>query len=113
MKKRVVEEFEEFDYSDLFDDLSASSVTSGQNVTEYEVRLSRSCSFMCAPSVRSGPPSFVFVRFEQIVEYEDYDNATHLHHANEYEYEDEYDERYGPAEREREYSLNTQVQLEL
>lgn len=45
----------------------------------------------------------------QIVEYEDYDNTTDYYHVNEYEYEEEYDDRYGPAEREREYSLNTQV----
>lgn len=44
----------------------------------------------------------------QIIEYEDYDNTTDLHHVNEYEYE-EYDERYGPAEREGEFSLNAQV----
>lgn len=37
-KKHVVEEFEEFDYSDLYDDLSVSTVTAGPNVTEYEVR---------------------------------------------------------------------------
>lgn len=40
-RKHVVEEFEEFDYSDLYDDLSTSTVTVGPNVTEYEVRLSR------------------------------------------------------------------------
>lgn len=28
---------------------------------------------------------------------------------NEYEYEEEYDDRYGPAEREREFSINGQV----
>lgn len=38
-KKPVVEEFEEFDYSDFYDDVSVSTVTSGPNVTEYEVRL--------------------------------------------------------------------------
>lgn len=37
----MVEEFEEFDYSDLYDDFSVSTVTAGPNVTEYEVRLSR------------------------------------------------------------------------
>lgn len=30
---------EEFDYSDFYDDVSVSTVTSGPNVTEYEVRL--------------------------------------------------------------------------
>lgn len=30
---------EEFDYSDFYDDASVSTVTSGPNVTEYEVRL--------------------------------------------------------------------------
>lgn len=44
----------------------------------------------------------------QIIEYEDYDNTTDVYHVNEYEYEEE-EERYGPAEREREFSLNTQV----
>lgn len=39
-KKHVVEEFEEFDYSDLYDDVSVSTVTSGPDVTEYEVRVS-------------------------------------------------------------------------
>lgn len=39
-KEHLVEEFEEFDYSDLYDDLSASLPTAGPNVTEYEVRLS-------------------------------------------------------------------------
>lgn len=38
-RKHVVEEFEEFDYSDLYDDMSVSTVTAGPNVTEYEVRL--------------------------------------------------------------------------
>lgn len=37
-KKRVAEEYEEFDYSDFYDDLSVSMVTAGPNVTEYEVR---------------------------------------------------------------------------
>uniref|UniRef100_A0A667WJ99 Collagen, type V, alpha 3b n=1 Tax=Myripristis murdjan TaxID=586833 RepID=A0A667WJ99_9TELE len=79
-KKHVVEEFEEFDYSDLYDDVSFSTVTMGPNVTEYEVRL----------------------------KYEDYDNTTDDYQVTEYEYEDEYEERYGPAAREGEYSLNTQ-----
>lgn len=38
-KKPVVEEFEEFDYSDFYDDVSVSTVTSAPNVTEYEVKL--------------------------------------------------------------------------
>lgn len=60
-KKRVVEHFEEFDYSDLYDDLSVSTVTAGPNITEYE-----------------------------IVEYEDYDNSTDdYYQVQEYEYEDE------------------------
>lgn len=37
-KKHVVEEFEEFDYSDLYDDISVSTVNVQPNVTEYEVR---------------------------------------------------------------------------
>lgn len=45
----------------------------------------------------------------QIVEYEDYDNTTDFYQEKEYEYEEEYDDRYGPAEREREFSLNAQV----
>lgn len=45
----------------------------------------------------------------QIVEYEDYDNTTDYYHVNEYEYEEEYDDRYGPAEREGDYTLNAQV----
>lgn len=49
---------------------------------------------------------------EQIIEYEDFDNATDGYHVNEYEYEEE-DERYGPAEREREFSLNAAVRAEL
>lgn len=48
----------------------------------------------------------------QIVEYEDYDNTTDYDHVNEYEYEEEYD-RYGPAEREGEYSLNREVPTSL
>lgn len=43
-KKHVVEEFEEFDYSDLYEDVSVSTVTSGPDVTEYEVRSSRDMS---------------------------------------------------------------------
>lgn len=39
-KKHVVEEYEEFDFSDLYDDSYVSTVTAGPNVTEYEVRLS-------------------------------------------------------------------------
>lgn len=55
----------------------------------------------------------VCVHVVQIVEYEDYENTTDYYQENEYEYEEEYDERYGPAEREREYTLNTQVQSKL
>lgn len=36
---------EEFDYSDFYDDVSISTVTSGPNVTEYEVRLSQTAEF--------------------------------------------------------------------
>lgn len=36
-KKRVAEEFEELDYSDLYGDLSISTVTAGPNLTDYEV----------------------------------------------------------------------------
>lgn len=39
-KKHLAEEFEEFDYSDLYEDLSISTVTAGPNVTDYEVSLS-------------------------------------------------------------------------
>lgn len=46
----------------------------------------------------------------QIVEYDDYDNTSDYYQVNEYEYEEEYYERYGPAEREREYILNAEVQ---
>lgn len=53
-KKPVVEEFEEFDYSDFYDDVSVSTVTAGPNVTEYEVRLlprrvtvDQGCFFFC------------------------------------------------------------------
>lgn len=47
----------------------------------------------------------------QFIDYEDYDNTTGYYRANEYEYEEEEEEeeRYGPAEREREFSLNTEV----
>lgn len=45
---------------------------------------------------------------EKTIEYEDYDNATELHHVNEYDYEEE-DERYGPAEREGEFLFEAQV----
>lgn len=38
-KKHVAEEFEEFDYSDLYEDRSVSTATAGPNDTEYEVRL--------------------------------------------------------------------------
>lgn len=38
-KKHVAEEFEEFDYSDLYEDLSMSTVTAGPNVTDYEARI--------------------------------------------------------------------------
>lgn len=53
------------------------------------------------------PFLITFLLFRQVVEYEYYDNTTHR--ANEYEYEEEYDERYGPVEREPGYSLSTQV----
>lgn len=43
-KKHMVEEFEEFDYSDLYDDISVSTVDASTNVTEYEVRLMRKSS---------------------------------------------------------------------
>lgn len=45
---------------------------------------------------------------EQIIEYEDFDNQTGGYPVNEYEYEEE-DERYGPAEREGEFTLNAEV----
>lgn len=50
-KKHVAEEFEEFDYSDLFGDLSSSSVTAAPIVTDYEVRIGVGdrlpCSLCC------------------------------------------------------------------
>lgn len=47
-KKHVVEEFEEFDYSDLYDDMSVSTVTAGPNVTDYEVSSKKGdMSFLC------------------------------------------------------------------
>lgn len=54
----------------------------------------------------------VYVCLDKIIEYEDYDNTTDYYRANEYEYEEE-DERYGPAERERDVVLNAEVQSEL
>ena len=54
----------------------------------------------------------VYVCLDKIIEYEDYNNTTDYFPANEYEYEEE-DERYGPAERERDVVLNTEVQSEL
>lgn len=109
-KKHVVEEFEEFDYSDLYDDMSVSTVTAGPNVTEYEVRLSREISNTSFVSLILSLIAHLHLCFmRQIVEYEDYDNTTEYYQVNEYEYEEEYDERYGPAERERELSLNTEV----
>lgn len=65
------------------------------------------CSFSVFQS------SFLCICVGQIVEYEDYDNTTNYYHVNEYEYEDEYDERYGPAERQQEFSLNAQVHLDI
>lgn len=50
-KKHVAEEFEEFDYSDLYGHLSISTVTAGPNLTDYEVRLTirdwLRCSLYC------------------------------------------------------------------
>lgn len=43
-KKHVVQEYEDFDYRNLYDDTYVSTVTAGPNVTEYEVRLSRKSS---------------------------------------------------------------------
>ncbi len=66
------------------------------------------CIFLLPLSL-SVPPHLSLCMFVgQIVEYEDYDNTTDYYHVNEYEYEEEYD-RYGPAEREGEYSLNREV----
>lgn len=115
-RKHLIKAFEEFDYSDFYDDVSISTVTTGPNVTEYEVRQQEErqheLSFMCAHVFTSSHLSLcMFVG--QIVEYEDYDNTTDFYHVNEYEYEEEYDERYGPAEREREFSLNAQVPSKL
>lgn len=103
-KKHVAEEFEEFDYSDLYEDLSVSTVTAGPNVTDYEVSLAIRGGFLCSLDWFSSPVS----ETHQVVDYEDYDNTTDLSHLDEYEYEEE-EERYGPAEREREVLLNAQV----
>ena len=46
--------------------------------------------------------------FSQIVEYEDYDNGTEQQ-VGEYEYEEVYEDRYGPAEREGGDSWNAEV----
>lgn len=61
-KKHVVEEFEELDYSDLFEDLPVSTGTAGPNVTDYEVRLAVRDRFLCSryrwsfPTCVSNPP---------------------------------------------------------
>ncbi|KAG5832804.1 hypothetical protein ANANG_G00295030 [Anguilla anguilla] len=69
-KQPEVEEFGEDFYSDLYDDLSVSTVTVAPNVTEYE-----------------------------IIEYEDYINGTE-YHEQEYEEYEEYEDRFGLVERE-------------
>lgn len=51
-----------------------------------------------------------FLSLVQIVEYEDYDNSSD-DYQQEYEYEEEYDGRHGPAEREQAYILSLEVQL--
>lgn len=104
---------EEFDYSDFYDDVSLSTVTSGPNVTEYEVRLPLgerkrvgSVCWVLSPPLCDNSAGVMCVG--QIIEYEDFDNTTNTYEVNEYEYEEE-NERYGPAERERELSLNAEV----
>lgn len=106
VKKAPKKVYEEFDYSDLY----VSTATAGPNVAEYEVRLLFFVRFK---------KIFYYSPFEaahalspsvgQIIEYEDYDNATDPYHESEYEYEEEYDERYGPAERQREDAVNALV----
>lgn len=108
-KKHVAEEFEDFDYSDLYEDLSISTVTTSPNVTDYEVRLTISGCLSCSLRLLSFPVSSLT---HKIIEYEDYDNTTDLAILNEYEYEEE-EERYGPAEREREVLFNTQVTVQI
>lgn len=100
------------DYSDLYEDLSISTVTAGPNVTDYEVSLS---TWGWVPLL-SGPlvTSCVCAGTHQVVQYEDYDNATDLSLLNEYEYEqeeEEEEERYGPAVREGEVLFNAQVRF--
>lgn len=56
-KKYVAEEFEEFDYSDLYGDLSISTVTAGPNVTDYEVRLTIRDWLLCSLYFLSFPVS--------------------------------------------------------
>lgn len=108
-KKHVVEEFEEFDYSDLYEEISTATVSAGPNVTEYEVSEEALCVsvafYIFLPSFSSSP----CLVGGQIIEYEDYDNTTGYGHADEYEYEEEYDERFGPAQTERGFSLNARV----
>lgn len=105
----MAEEFEEFDFSDLYEDLSISTVTAGPNVTEYEVRLMIWDWFLY--SLYLFVISCVWVCIHKLLEYEDYDNTTDLSLLNEYEYEEE-DERYGPAEREREVLVSMQVTVQ-
>lgn len=115
-KKHLAEEFEEFDYSDLYEDLSISTVTAGPNVTDYEVSLSTWGGGGGGVPLLSGPlvTSCVRAGTQQVVQYEDYDNATDLSLLNEYEYEEEEEEeeeRYGPAVREGEVRFNAQVRF--
>lgn len=53
----MAEEFEDFDYSDLYDDLSISTVTAGPNVTDYEVRLTIRGWYLCSLCLLSLPVS--------------------------------------------------------
>ncbi|KAI4833345.1 hypothetical protein KUCAC02_016253, partial [Chaenocephalus aceratus] len=61
-KKHVAEEFEEFDYSDLYEDRSVSTATAGPNDTEYEIVEEREISLNTRnlpEKGEKGEPSFL------------------------------------------------------
>ncbi|KAL7851815.1 hypothetical protein SRHO_G00176000 [Serrasalmus rhombeus] len=80
-RKSTVQDYDDDLYSDLYSDLSVSTVTAGSNVTEYE-----------------------------LVEYDELDNETEylVKEYEEYEEYEEYDDRYGPATRNGEDFWNGQ-----
>lgn len=113
-KEPKVEEFGEEFYSDLYDDLSMSTVTMGPNVTEYEV--SKVLWFIAQLAFTSDDGkaaiwshswlvknTLVLILVIQVMEYVDYENSTDgdEYHAREYEEYEEYEDRYGLAEREK------------